>query len=691
MNSSASFALPHRWRNWIVYAALVALTVGACGAAWFTFVDARATGLERHKTSIGDLAQLPKGTVVGLPGIVTLVNQQAGEFFLQDGTGALALRIPAGEVPPAAGDRVTAYVRLPNDPYAQEDRLTELQQLVIERHAAAPHAERVPLDELANAARFGKNRFVETTGIVSRVERAGSQLTLELNGSYTLLVKILDSSGLNASSLLNGQISVQGVVTYKFEPLMQVFEPTLFVSSERSIHVLDPSPTLIPRVPSLRALITDPKWEAPRRRVSIQATVVELESDSLLVAANNGINIAIEAADAGNYSLGDNIEAIGWPSRRFGTTTLHHATLRKINRLDPVPTSEPTLPRLTSLSALRTLTNKEAEKGFPVDVTATISFLEGRHAGAFVVSDEGGIYVATATFLKNPLKIKQRVRVIGLTRGGGFAPVIAQAQIVPLGMAEWPKPRQIDIDRAPSGEYDCSWTELEGTVRPVRGESHDEITFDLETALGLVTARMTRGSDRKRLERLVDAKVRVHGVFAVFFTKKAELRGYRILINSFDQIEVLQTPADAAIPLRPIANLTQYLGKASTSRRVRVRAVVTGRTTRFMYIQDESGAARVTVNSSAVQIGDVVDIIGYPTPTETGPTLTSAEVTATGTHIDPSPRSATPEDILTNDLDNWLVVLQARVVSVSQGAVQQLAVLEFGQTLFNAQLNSQAA
>ena len=676
-----------------MYAALVALTVGACGAAWFAFVDAHSTGLEAHKTSIGDLAQLPKGTVVGLPGIVTLVNQQADEFFLQDGTGALALPIPAGGLAPAAGDRVTAYVRLPNDPYAEEDRLIELQQLVIEGrgHTTAPHAEQIPLDEFANAARFGKNHFVETTGIVSKVERLGSQLTLELNGSYTLPVKILDSSGIDASSLLNGQISVQGVVTYKFQPLMQVFQPTLLVSSGRGIHVLDPSPSLTPRVPSLHALISDPKWEAGRRRVSIQATVVELESDSLLIAANNGIHIAIEATEAGKYSLGDNIEAIGWPSRRFGTTTLHHATLQKIDHLEPVPTSEPTLPRLTTLSAIRMLPNEEAEKGFPVDLIATVSFLEGRHAGAFVVSDEGGIYVATATFLKNPLKIKQRVRVIGLTRGGGFAPVIAQAQIIPLGMAEWPKPRQIDIDRAASGDYDCAWTELEGTVRPVRGESHDEITFDLETPLGLVTARMTRVSDRKRLEHMVDAKVRVHGVFAVFFTKKAELRGYRILINSLDQVEVLQTPADAAIPLRPVANLTRYLGKASTSRRVRVHAVVTGRTARFMYIQDESGAARVTVNSSAVQIGDVVDITGYPTPTELGPTLASAEVTATGAHIEPSPRNATPEEILTNDLDNWLVVLQARVVSVSQGAVQQIAILEFGQTLFNAQLNSQAA
>src|SRR5207244_12996472 len=124
-------------------------------------------------------------------------------------------RIPSAVLPPAAVDRVTAYGRLTNEPYAQEDRLTELERLVIEgrSHTSAPHAEQIPLDEFANAARFGKNHFVETTGIVSGVERVGSQLTLELNGSYTLPVKILDSSSLDGRSLLNGRISVQGVVT----------------------------------------------------------------------------------------------------------------------------------------------------------------------------------------------------------------------------------------------------------------------------------------------------------------------------------------------------------------------------------------------------------------------------------------------------------------------------------------------
>jgi len=96
------------------------------------------------------------------------------------------------------------------------------------------------------------------------------------------------------------------------------------------------------------------------------------------------------------------------------------------------------------------------------------------------------------------------------------------------------------------------------------------------------------------------------------------------------------------------------------------------------------------MNSFHGQPGDVVDIVGYPTATENSSTLTNAAVRATGAHIEPKPRTTTPEQILTGDLDNRLVELQARVLSVSPGAVQQSIVLQAGQTSFNAQFNGQA-
>ena len=680
----------------LVGAVLVVLTSIACGAAWFVFFRTHSPGLETRAISISDLTQLPKDSTVDLSGVVTFVNLRAREFFLQDGTGALVLAIPPGRTPPTVADRVTVHARLANEPAASANRAIDLRDVVVESHghAGLPRPEQASLEDIVSVTTVLENHLVETQGVVRAAERNGSQLlTLELSGGRAVPVNVIDSDALNTRSLLNAQISVQGVLSYKFDPLEQASKPTLWVSSGSAIHVLDPPPNMTPRIPSLFALVSDLQWVTRGRRISVQATVARGGSNSVLIAENDGINVSIETADAGKYVPGENIVVVGWPARQIGTTRLYRATLEKLAHLEPVPQSGAVLPELTTITAIRKLGNAEADQGFPVDLIATVSYLEKGRAGGFVATDDGGIYVSIAALPTGQLKVQQKVRVIGLTRSGGFAPIIGQAQITILGLADWPKPRQINVDVAPTGVYDCVWVELEGNIRPIRAETDVETTFDLVTSLGTVTGKLTRISDRERLRQLVDAKVRVHGVFATLFTTKQVLRGYRILLSSMDQVEVLRAPPAGAgeIPIRPIVQLTQFSGATSASSRVRVRGVVTARTSRFLYVEDDSGAVRITMNPSPAQPGDVVDIVGYPTLTENGSTLTSAVVTATGTHVEPKPRAATPEQILTGDLDDRLVELQARVVSVSRGGAQQIIALEAGQTLFNAQLNGPAA
>jgi hypothetical protein len=170
----------------------------------------------------------------------------------------------------------------------------------------------------------------------------------------------------------------------------------------------------------------------------------------------------------------------------------------------------------------------------------------------------------------------------------------------PTRMTQWPKARPIDTEIAPTGAYDCAWVELDGRIRPIHTESGALVTFDLMTALGPVTAKLVLLSDVDRLRGLIDAKVRVHGVFATLFTNRQELIGYRLLINSMDQVEVLQPPSvigrDA--PIRPIAALMQYSGEMSTSPRARIRGRVTASVPGYLYVEDDSGINNLTDNST---------------------------------------------------------------------------------------------
>jgi signal transduction histidine kinase/CheY-like chemotaxis protein len=684
------------WRNGLWLALLVASTSLAFVFAWHVLVKAKSGELDSRPFAIGNLARLPQGSIVELSGIVTFVDERARLCYVQDSTGALRLTLPAGAVLPVAADRVRVHARLSKP--ADSDaglRDIELEDIAVERlgHPGLPRPEQIQLEDLFNASNTYENHLVETTAIVRAAHREGSLMRLEISATQAVPVSIADAGSLDPQSLLDAKIRLQGVLSYRYNAGENAHEPALWVSSYEQIRLLDPPATSIPRVASLRALVLDPQWVDRGRRVKVQATVAEIESDRVLIAQRDGIAMAIETADASMFSPGESIEATGWPVRRLGTTKLHRATLERIPSLARSAPEGETLPLLTSILAIHELQNSDADRGYPVDLVATIAFLEPGREGFFVIAGNDGIYVDYGGRPTNHLAIRQQVRIVGMTRSGGFAPVIAQTQITGLTRAEWPRPRNVDNEIAPTGAYDCAWVEIEGRIRPIHAETGALLTFDLMTSLGLVTGKVVRISDREQLQALVDAKVRIRGVFATVFTNKKELIGYRLLINSVDQIEVLQAASATGrdTPIRPMAQLMQYSGERSTSPRARIRGHITARALGYLYVEDDSGAVRVSAGSSHVAPGDVVDISGYPTPTENGATLTNTVIHATGASVPLTPRAAVPEQILNGELDNRLVELHARVLSVSSGPTLQLVTLQAGNTSFIAQLDGQAA
>src|SRR5690606_13225422 len=273
-----------------------------------------------------------------------------------------------------------------------------------------------------------------------------------------------------------------------------------------------------------------------------------------------------------------------------------------------------TLPPFTSIAEIRKLRNADADQCFPVDIVATITSKQDYADGFFVQDGDSGMYDDYAGRSIAHLHARQRVRIVGITRSGGFAPIIAQAQATVLGETTWPEPLPLDTELASTGLYDCTWMELTGRIRRVRPEFNNDLVFDVATELGLIAVRVARISDREALTRLVDARVRVRGVLVSVFTRKQELRGYQLLLHSIDQLEVIQMPAASAgeIRQRPIGQIMQFSGEESRSPRARVRGVVTAVTPQALYVEDESGAMPVQARASDAQPGDVVDVIGYP-------------------------------------------------------------------------------
>ncbi|HEY2686039.1 MAG TPA: response regulator [Steroidobacteraceae bacterium] len=681
----------HHWRNWLIITVLAAVTSLACVFGWR--VAMRASSQTSASLNVAELSQLPEGSHVDFAAVVTFVDSEAHRVFLEDSTGAVQLQLDPSALPPIAGDRVRVRARTVRagavDAEMHDVALANA-SFELEGHPGLPRAESAPLDDFFNASNSYSDHLIETSAVVRGAVRRGNGLMLELSATQAVPVTLVDAGSLDASKLIDAKVALQGVLSYRYEAGEYTFRPRISVSSWRQIQLLEAPPKSIPRVTSLRALVLDPEWVSRARRISVQARVADIDSNGVLIAERDGMAMAIYADHDASFSAGDYIEATGWPVRRLGTTALHRATVKRIEALTQTGPDSAPLPLLTSIQAVHELRNLDADRGYPVDIMATVAYLEPGREGFFVVSGKDGIYVDYGGRPTDQISNRQQVRIVGMTRSGGFAPVIAQTQVTPLGMSEWPVAQKVDHEIAPTGAYDCAWVELEGRVRPVHAESGSSaLIFDLMTPLGTVTAKLQRSADKAGLESLLDAKVRVRGVFASIFTNKQELIGYRILLNNLDQVEVLQ-PANAAqrdTPIRPIARLMQYSGELSTSPRVHIRGRVTAKAQGFLFVEDDSGAVRVSASASPVPLGAVIEVTGYPVLTGNGPMLSNTAVSDTGLREPLAPKLAHPAQLLDGEFDNQLVELQARVLTATSGPTQQLLTLQAGQSSFDAQLD----
>ncbi|HEU4600432.1 MAG TPA: ATP-binding protein, partial [Steroidobacteraceae bacterium] len=252
----------------------------------------------------------------------------------------------------------------------------------------------------------------------------------------------------------------------------------------------------------------------------------------------------------------------------------------------------------------------------------------------------------------------------------------------------------VDPEAAPTGTYDSEWVEIEGLMRPIVATS-GSYEFNLLTSVGSVGAILIHGASQPELDALVDARVRVKGVFGSSFTSDGVLTGYRMFVDSPAQIEVLSAaPTDtASLPVEPIQELLRFSARSGGTHRAHIRGVVTFQGPDMLFVEDASGSVQVAVASPAetAQTGEEIEAIGYPSPSDRGPLLADAIVRKTGRVLPLTPRVIAAADVLNGkDLDNHLITVEARVVSQAPGPNQQALVLQSGYTVFSAQLEDSA-
>jgi PAS domain S-box-containing protein len=687
-----STSRPNAAAAFLITLAFVAASVAALFVLWpFLF------GVQ-PEINIHDLKRLRIGNPAVLSGVVTFSDDETRRFYLQDDTGALRIQLRNQDPLPERGDRVTISGTLDSE-YVASLGMKSVQFAALKVKTTGkellPAAERRGIVSLFFDTAMSEFVRVETEGIVRAVSKQGDRLLMEVGqDGYTMPVVVLDAADAQPDYLLDARIVLSGVVSHDYEkiPLVRTtriedFPPRMAVASLKDLKILSPAPEQSAHVQSAHMLIVDPEWVARGHRVRVQGKVVNVDSADLLLIENGGIVVPVETDDAKRFKAGDTVEAIGWPTRRRFTITLQRAEVAAIATLRSYEKPIKPLPLITSIAQIRRMSPEEAARAYPVRLTAVLTSVNVQRDCYFLQMGHDGIYVDASGQNVEELRVGQQVSVTGLTSAGGFAPVLIHPHLSILGDAPLPSPTELDPELAPSGIYDAAWTELEGLVRPIRSVDGYQ-TFNLITSLGAVRTTVVNSKDALGLEKLVDARVRLAGVFSTAFTNEGVLTGYRLFVDSENDIRVVKpAPADpTTVEATPVKNLLRFSGSTPRARRAHVRGVVTFNDSGSLYLEDESGSVHVRTPFSDARPGEIVDAVGYPTPSEHGPMLADATIHLTGKQATLEPRLVTPEEILNGNLDSRLVSIDARVLSQVDGTTHQTLVLQSGYVTFNAEL-----
>jgi hypothetical protein len=299
--------------------------------------------------------------------------------------------------------------------------------------------------------------------------------------------------------------------------------------------------------------------------------------------------------------------------------------------LIPVAHSQPAgLPTLTTTRAAHQLALKEAARAYPVQLLAVVTlydpYIDSRRPALFVSDATGAVFVALARWPAIPLKAGDLVEVTGVSGAGDFAPIVERAEAWVTGKAPLPYAPPVSMTKMLTGAEDGQFVEIEGVVRSIL-DSGKNVFLNVALSDGTLYAATVkqRGAD---YASMVDAKVRIHGNAAPIFNRRMQMTGSHLLFPDLGAVTI-DEPAPArpfASPLLPIDRLLRFTAVTPFRHRIHIRGSVTllwpGR---LLCIQEGvHGLCAQTDQTTPLNPGEIIDVIGFPTVGDFAPTLNNA-------------------------------------------------------------------
>jgi PAS domain S-box-containing protein len=343
--------------------------------------------------------------------------------------------------------------------------------------------------------------------------------------------------------------------------------------------------------------------------------------------------------------------------------------------------------QITSAAELRRLTPEEAGRFFPVKLRGVVTFFDEGVFYRFIQDETAGIYFRG---LPNTVKLEpgQIVELEGFAGPGEYAPIVEARKVRVIGKGSMPVAKPSTFEELSTGQEDSQFVEVVGIVRAVELTEWSPF-YQLEVATGggrLTT--LVRNLPVKNPEELVDSTVKIRGVCSSVFNRQRQLFAIRLMIPRAEDLTIEKAaPSERfAMPAQKIGSLLQFAPQGSYGHPVKVvGTVIYHDPGAALYIQNDGfGLFVESRQKTPLQVGDQVEVLGFPSQGQYTPFLQDALYQKIGSGAPPPAEAISYDDALKGTHDCRLVRIEAKLLNRAQHSREQFLVLDSGGFIFHA-------
>jgi len=354
-----------------------------------------------------------------------------------------------------------------------------------------------------------------------------------------------------------------------------------------------------------------------------------------------------------------------------------------------LPLGGPVSAQLRTAREVRSLDFATAEAGQPVDLAAVVIFADP--PGTIFVQDE-----TAGTFFRLEGRVPPRpgdmVRVRGKTFPGLYLPGIQECTFEVLEHRGLPVARPATFDDLISGRYHYQRVMVERIVRTIAPVKEDASVARVAVGTQIMEVRVQQPPGERAL---VDSRVRIFGLAAGHINDRRQLVDPYLRCSGWAEFEELApAPAEGAVPIVSTEQLLTFETAGPGGHRIRIGGVVLALFPGGeLFIRDEASAVGVRLQAAdtVVQIGDRIDVIGFPEMAKFSASLVDAVLLQNEPGPLPQPVSTAMSDLLDGGNDGQLVSIEAILTDSYRTPEGVVLVLQDGERSLQAQVFSMSS